>query len=101
MRGARCILPTAGRWLGGFEIQKTCQCVRRYCQPLELYIFRLSTLRTFRYCSFGSILMLSSYLHPRLRCYFMYRMSVKYYRDYKHLLQENYMEYKRIFLPLF
>jgi len=31
---------------------------------------------------------------------FSYRVSVKSFPDYKHLLQENYMEYKHIFLPL-
>jgi len=28
-----------------------------------------------------------------------YRVSVKSFPDYKHLLQENYVEYKHIFLP--
>jgi len=27
----------------------------------------------------------------------MYRMSIKYFHDYKRLLQENYAEYKHIF----
>jgi hypothetical protein len=27
-------------------------------------------------------------------------VSIKSFPDYKHLLQENYMEYKHIFLPL-
>jgi hypothetical protein len=27
----------------------------------------------------------------------MYRVSKKYFPDYKHLLQENYVEYKHIF----
>jgi len=31
----------------------------------------------------------------------MYRVSIKPFPDYKHLLQENYVEYKHIFLPLF
>ena len=30
----------------------------------------------------------------------MYRASIKYFPDYRHLLQENYVEYKHIFLPL-
>ena len=30
----------------------------------------------------------------------MYRVSIKSFPDYKHLLQENYVEYKHIFLPL-
>jgi hypothetical protein len=30
----------------------------------------------------------------------VYRMSINSFPDYKHLLQENYMEYKHIFLPL-
>jgi hypothetical protein len=30
----------------------------------------------------------------------IYRMSIKCFPDYKHLLQENYVEYKYIFLPL-
>ena len=29
-----------------------------------------------------------------------YRVSIKSFPDYKHLLQENYVEYKHIFLPL-
>ena len=29
-----------------------------------------------------------------------YRVSIKSFPDYKHLLQENYLEYKYIFLPL-
>jgi len=31
----------------------------------------------------------------------LYRVSIKTFRDYKHLLQENYVEYKHIFLSLF
>jgi len=31
----------------------------------------------------------------------IYRVSIKSFPDYKHLLQENYVEYKHIFLPLF
>jgi len=30
----------------------------------------------------------------------IYRVSIKSFPDYKHLLQENYVEYKYIFLPL-
>jgi len=30
----------------------------------------------------------------------IYRMSIKSFPDYKHLLQENYVEYKHVFLPL-
>jgi hypothetical protein len=30
----------------------------------------------------------------------IYRVSIKSFPDYKHLLQENYIEYKYIFLPL-
>jgi len=30
----------------------------------------------------------------------VYRVSKKSFSDYKHLLQENYVEYKHIFLPL-
>ena len=30
----------------------------------------------------------------------IYRVSIKLLPDYKHLLQENYVEYKRILLPL-
>jgi hypothetical protein len=30
----------------------------------------------------------------------LYRVSIKSFPDYKHLLQENYVEYKHIFLPL-
>ena len=30
----------------------------------------------------------------------MYRVSIKRFPDYKHLLQENYVEYKHTFLPL-
>jgi hypothetical protein len=30
----------------------------------------------------------------------IYRLSIKSFPDYKHLLQENYVEYKHIFLPL-
>jgi len=29
-----------------------------------------------------------------------YRVSIKSFPDYKHVLQENYVEYKHIFLPL-
>jgi hypothetical protein len=29
-----------------------------------------------------------------------YRVSIKSFPDYKHLLEENYVEYKYIFLPL-
>jgi hypothetical protein len=29
-----------------------------------------------------------------------YRVSIKSFPDYKHLLQENYVEYKHIFLPV-
>ena len=29
-----------------------------------------------------------------------YRVSMKSFPYYKHLLQENYVEYKRVFLPL-
>ena len=32
--------------------------------------------------------------------YQKYRVSIKSFPDYKHLLQENYVEYKHIFLPL-
>ena len=32
--------------------------------------------------------------------YHIYRVSIKSFPDYKHLLQENYVEYKHIFLPL-
>jgi len=28
---------------------------------------------------------------------YIYRMSIKSFPDYKHLLQENYVEYKHIF----
>ena len=31
----------------------------------------------------------------------LYRVSIKSFPDYKHLLQENYVEYKHIFFPLF
>ena len=31
----------------------------------------------------------------------IYRVSIKSFPDYKHLLQENHVEYKHIFLPLF
>jgi len=30
----------------------------------------------------------------------IYRVSIKSFPDYKHLLQENYVEYKHVFLPL-
>ena len=30
----------------------------------------------------------------------MYRVSLKSFPDYKHLLQENYVEYKRIFFNI-
>jgi len=30
----------------------------------------------------------------------LYRVSIKSFPDYKHLLQEKYVEYKHIFLPL-
>jgi len=30
----------------------------------------------------------------------IYRVSIKSFPDYKHLLQESYVEYKHIFLPL-
>ena len=30
----------------------------------------------------------------------LYRVSINSFTDYKHLLQENYVEYKHIFLPL-
>jgi len=30
----------------------------------------------------------------------IYRVSIKSFPDYKHLLQETYVEYKHIFLPL-
>ena len=33
-------------------------------------------------------------------CIYIYRMSIKSFPDYKHLLQENYAEYKHNFLPL-
>jgi len=33
-------------------------------------------------------------------CTLKYRVSIKSVPDYKHLLQENYVEYKHIFLPL-
>ena len=32
--------------------------------------------------------------------FIFYRVSIKSFPDYKHLLQENYVEYKHIFLPL-
>jgi len=32
-------------------------------------------------------------------CY-KYRVSIKSFPHYRHLLQENYVEYKHIFLPL-
>ena len=31
----------------------------------------------------------------------MYRVSIKSFLDYKHLIQEKYVEYKHIFLSLF
>jgi len=34
------------------------------------------------------------------RVTYIYRVSIKSFPDYKHLLQENYVEYKNIFLPL-
>ena len=37
-------------------------------------------------------------LHLAINMY--YRVSIKSFPDYKHLLQENYVEYKHIFLPL-
>jgi len=36
----------------------------------------------------------------QLRSHWMYRVSIKSFPDYKHLLQENWLEYKHIFLPL-
>jgi len=30
----------------------------------------------------------------------IYRVSIKYFPDYKHLLQENYVEYKHIFFTI-
>jgi len=38
----------------------------------------------------------TSPLHPSPK----YRVSIKCFPDYKHLLQENYLEYKYIFLKL-
>jgi hypothetical protein len=32
--------------------------------------------------------------------YVMYRVSIKSFPDYKHLLQENYVEYKHIFFKV-
>ena len=37
----------------------------------------------------------NAYIHM-----YIYRMSIKSFPDYKRLLQENYVEYKHIFLPL-
>jgi hypothetical protein len=31
----------------------------------------------------------------------LYRVSIKFFPDYKNLLQENYVEYQHFFLPLF
>jgi hypothetical protein len=33
-------------------------------------------------------------------CPYIYRVSIKPFPNYKHLLQENYMEYKYVFIPL-
>ena len=44
-------------------------------------------------------IILSSFL-TRLSGSF-YRVSIKSFPDYKHLLHENYLEYKHIFLPIF
>jgi len=33
-------------------------------------------------------------------CCKLYRVSINSFSDYKYLLQENYVEYKHIFLPL-
>jgi len=35
-----------------------------------------------------------------LRLRRIYRVSIRSFPDYKHLLQENYVEYEHIFLPL-
>ena len=35
-----------------------------------------------------------------LLCYLLYRVSIKSFPGYKHLLPEKYVEYKHIFLPL-
>ena len=32
--------------------------------------------------------------------YCIYRVSIKYFPDYKHLLQENYVEYKHFFFTV-
>jgi hypothetical protein len=33
-------------------------------------------------------------------CFVLYRVSIRSFPDYKHLLQENYMEYKHIFFTI-
>jgi len=35
-----------------------------------------------------------------LYCHSLYRVSIKSFPDYRQLLQENYVEYKHIFLQL-
>ena len=35
----------------------------------------------------------------RVSVKYWYRVSIKSFPDYEHLLQENYVEYKHIFLP--
>ena len=35
--------------------------------------------------------------HPTLYTFYIYRVSIKSFPDYRHLLQENYVEYKYFF----
>ena len=37
----------------------------------------------------------------RLSCLYIYRVRIKSFPDYKHLLQENYVEYNHIFYHYF
>ena len=45
----------------------------------------------------ASIFVASCQIHIRDYVLMLYRMSIKSVPDYKHLLQENYVEYKHIF----
>jgi hypothetical protein len=58
-----------------------------------LYMFRTSLLSIIRCIS-------TLYIRNRYLYLSFYKMSIMSSPDYKHLLQENYVEYKYIFLPL-
>jgi DNA polymerase III sliding clamp (beta) subunit (PCNA family) len=61
-------------------------------------------LNTTRYCKYSQVLLMigekivQNMLELTWNNKLIYRVSIKSFPDYKHLLQENYVEYKHIFL---